>query len=339
MATQTLVCPECDAPVLHGRLSCNACGWLLASVAGAPREGRGRAEITGATMPVTLDGGHPPEPGDPSADEVEPVAAPGDLDDASEPAPPEVELPDDANDSPGSTRAPAWRGASPPRPEPSAGRPTWPPVLPGMDGGPALHPSHAIGPASTPPAGAWLPPDPDAVARTSTRVPGTRPVPRTTGVSTPPAAVPAADPDAASPVAGLRLDRPSDLAGWLVTAGSSVGVVAFVLPWSKAIPFTAGFGYTDRWGLATPSHLLIALATLVTLALAVAQTPVPAWVRTGILPLALGGLLLGVVWPYVVGGFGSDVGSLGVALAGTLLVLGGATAVHAGRHGASKPAV
>ena len=37
MATRTVVCPECGAEVPYGRLSCVACGTLLASVAGASR--------------------------------------------------------------------------------------------------------------------------------------------------------------------------------------------------------------------------------------------------------------------------------------------------------------
>lgn len=37
MAVTTVSCPDCGAPVPYGRLSCVACGALLASVAGAPR--------------------------------------------------------------------------------------------------------------------------------------------------------------------------------------------------------------------------------------------------------------------------------------------------------------
>ena len=43
MATRTVVCPECGAEVPYGRLSCVACGTLLASVAGGTRRAAGSA--------------------------------------------------------------------------------------------------------------------------------------------------------------------------------------------------------------------------------------------------------------------------------------------------------
>src|SRR3712207_3605612 len=107
MATRTVVCPECDEPVPYGRLSCANCGTLLASVAGAAQrpaplarttteDGRALASDDGPAGPEPDPEG--PEPGAPDpaslpADEVEPVGAPADVDDASEPLPPEVELP------------------------------------------------------------------------------------------------------------------------------------------------------------------------------------------------------------------------------------------------------
>lgn len=43
MATKTIVCPECQAPVVSGRFACAQCGALLASVALTPRS-NGRAD-------------------------------------------------------------------------------------------------------------------------------------------------------------------------------------------------------------------------------------------------------------------------------------------------------
>jgi len=42
MSPQSIVCTACDATVPYGRLSCPACGELLASVAGAARPARTR---------------------------------------------------------------------------------------------------------------------------------------------------------------------------------------------------------------------------------------------------------------------------------------------------------
>jgi hypothetical protein len=99
------------------------------------------------------------------------------------------------------------------------------------------------------------------------------------------------------------------------------------------VPFAAGIsGYTDRWGLALPSHLIVFAAVLGLLLLSVLPTRAPAWIRSGVLPLALGGLLLGVGWSYVVGDVGSDVGSLAVAAAAVILVLAGTLGVRPPRH-------
>ena len=65
----------------------------------------------------------------------------------------------------------------------------------------------------------------------------------------------------------------------------------------------------------------------------------PAWIRTGLLPLGLGGLLLGLVWPYVLGGFGSHIGSLAVGLGALLLLIGGGLGARATRREGQPPLV
>ncbi len=56
MATRTVVCPECGAEVPAGRLSCAACGTLLASVAGsARRSADGSASSADAPLGDALD--------------------------------------------------------------------------------------------------------------------------------------------------------------------------------------------------------------------------------------------------------------------------------------------
>jgi hypothetical protein len=198
---------------------------------------------------------------------------------------------------------------------------------------PAPHPRPALPPT---PAGSWLPPTASfGPAQPNGATAGNGHLAAAAG-SDPERP----NPDRASWLADLPFDAPDDLAGWLVTIGSALAVVGFLLPWSARMPFAAGeFGYTDRWGLAVPSHLLLLLATLLLLVSSVRPTPIPAWVRAGVAPLVLGGLLLGIVWPFVIGGFGSQIGSLAVAMAAMVLVVGGGLAIRAERHGRPRSGV
>ncbi len=126
----------------------------------------------------------------------------------------------------------------------------------------------------------------------------------------------AGDPDpAAARPAGARLmdvlpglapERMTEIAGWFVVVGSSMAVLGFLLPWSVMVVGARGSGsYLDDWGLASPTHILVMLGLLAVLALGVLQTPVPAWVRTGVLGLGVGGLLVGLTWPYLFGPLGA----------------------------------
>ncbi len=388
MAVRTVVCPECDAPVSYGRLSCPSCGALLASVAGGatrslhrvaaavpavepappvavadpaePAARRRRTRVTpGVAAPAQARDTQDRQPEtSPPPDEVEPVSAPGDLDDVSEPAPPEVELPDDREPErpswPGPTEATSTLPAHPapyPAPEPSPQTASPPPPMPFQTASPASTPtfgglqpawttsepvvaSAAVEVARTP-AGAWLPPS--AAFGPS--------VPNGAVAGNPIAAAAAAPasrlrPGDASLFADLPFDAPDDLPGWVVTIGSAIAVAGFFLPWAVVIPFfTTGLGYTDRWGFAIPSHVLVFLGALGLLVLTILPNRLPAWFRLGPLPLALGGLLLGVVWPFVIGGIGAQIGALSVAFGGLLLIAGGVLSVRPARHGRRAPPV
>lgn len=383
MAVRTVVCPECDAPVPYGRLSCPSCGALLASVAGgatrslhgvaaavpvadfappvaladpaepAVRVRRSRA-IPGAVAPAQAEDTRDPVPDTtPPPDEVEPVSAPGDLDDVSEPAPPEVELPGDREPErpswPGPTESTTTLPVHPaPRPAPPAeSAPASPPDPVAPIAGPAVGGSQPAWTTSEPvvasaavevartPAGAWLPPS--AAFGPS--------VPNGAVAGDPIAAAAAAPasrvkPGVASLFADLPFDAPDDLPGWVVTIGSAIAVAGFFLPWAAVIPFfTTGLGYTDRWGFAISSHVLVFLGVLGLLVLTILPNRLPAWFRLGPLPLALGGLLLGVVWPFVIGGIGAQIGALSVAFGGLLLIAGGVLAVRPARHGRRAPPV
>ena len=87
MTATSVVCPECGSPVAPGRLSCQACGTLLASVVGSER----RPSWAGASSDAAdIDEDRPlasarssdplPEP-DPASEAAAPTAV------AAEPAP------------------------------------------------------------------------------------------------------------------------------------------------------------------------------------------------------------------------------------------------------------
>jgi hypothetical protein len=132
----------------------------------------------------------------------------------------------------------------------------------------------------------------------------------------------------------LDAARVGDLAGWLVAAGSAMAALGYVLPWSVAVIGARGYGgYLDGWGLASPTHVVALAIVLLTLALGVVKTTVPAWLRTGVLGLALGGLLIGLTWPYAIGPLGADIGAMLATLGGLALVIGGGLSIWSQRHG------
>jgi hypothetical protein len=131
-----------------------------------------------------------------------------------------------------------------------------------------------------------------------------------------------------------------EIAGWFVVVGSTMALLGFLLPWSRVVigSRTVG-GYFDGWGLASPTHLLVFVALLAVLALAVRRAPVPAWISSGIFGLVMGGLLIGLAWPYLIGPLGADVGLTMTTLGGVALLIGGVVALWATRHVTAEPLV
>jgi hypothetical protein len=170
------------------------------------------------------------------------------------------------------------------------------------------------------------------------------------GAYMPPSAVFAPEPAPAEPpkprpgdaplLADLPFDAPDDLPGWLVASGAAIGTVGFFLPWAHRLIAASGEGYFNAWGLGALMHLPVFVAALVTLGLAVRPNRVPGWLRAGVLPLVLGGLLLGLAWPYVfVGPLRGQFGSVLEAFAGLVLVVGGILALRTARHSGGPPRV
>ena len=116
---------------------------------------------------------------------------------------------------------------------------------------------------------------------------------------------------------------PAELAEWLSIGGSVLVIVSFVLPWATdGVIGSRGSGYTSDWGLANPGHLVLILATLTILVLHIVPNRVPRWVRSGVLPLLVGGVLLGLAFAYYARPFGGGTG-VAVELAGALVLVGG----------------
>jgi hypothetical protein len=75
------------------------------------------------------------------------------------------------------------------------------------------------------------------------------------------------------------------------------------------------------------------------LGLSVVPNRLPAWVRAGVVPIGLGGLLVGLVWPAMLAGSGMQLGAVVVTIAALTLVFGGVIGVHRTRHEGLAPRV
>jgi hypothetical protein len=314
MTTKTIECVECGASVPYGRLSCPSCGSLLASVSGSRKPA--------AQIIETIEPAAAVEPGPDDdlalslavdADAVEPSAAvtieplfavEPDADDA-DPATAPVDEPVAAVlVARPYTRSSADDGPGILASLPSAYRPSTLSISAAAAGGPS-----------------W-----SAVA-------GSAPI-GTYAASGDAGAVDASSKET------VDVARFAEISGWFVVVGASMSILGFLLPWSVTVIGSRSYGgYFGSWGLASPTHVLVLLGLLAVLALGVLHSPVPDWIRTGVLGLAVGGVLIGLVWPYVVGPLGADVGVLVTALGGISLVIGGAVGTWATRHVEPEPPV
>lgn len=122
-------------------------------------------------------------------------------------------------------------------------------------------------------------------------------------------------------------------AGWLMIIGSAVAILGFLLPWSRSVIGAEGTGtYFDTWGIASPSHVLVVLALAAALGLAIVANPIPTWIRTCAVGLALGGLLVGLAWPYLFGPLGAGPGVMAILIGGAMLSVAGIVDLVEGRH-------
>jgi hypothetical protein len=81
-----------------------------------------------------------------------------------------------------------------------------------------------------------------------------------------------------------------------------------------------------------PGHLIVFLLACGSLALAALPNSIGPWLRTGVIGLTLGALVLGLVWRYAFGGAGGGFGVPLTAVAGAVLLIGGLVSALVHRH-------
>jgi hypothetical protein len=96
---------------------------------------------------------------------------------------------------------------------------------------------------------------------------------------------------------------------------------------------SSGGSYMETWGIANPTHALVLIVALVGFVLSVLPNRVPAWLRTTLLGLLLGGVLIGLAWPYLfAAGFGYKVGVILEIVSALVLIVGGVLSILPSRH-------
>lgn len=116
-----------------------------------------------------------------------------------------------------------------------------------------------------------------------------------------------------------EIELTTDGARRAVAIGAGIAAFGMLLPWVNGLPAAGPFaGYLDRWGLAGPGMWLV-LAALVALAAVALWAGRPATWPVALPAVALATFLGGLVWPYLLGGFGRSFG-IWVVLAGAIVL-------------------
>jgi hypothetical protein len=337
MTAQSIVCGSCSAEVPYGRLSCQSCGELLASVAGSRRVPASAApskvpdvlyDAASAPTAAVVDGPLSVESARRDVEAELPWAIStthgAGLVDGANGA--DVDADDllDSDDTSSITAGPAWAVGG----TGLAGSPT-PSYMPR----PATGVGVAPGPSFAGP-GAYVPPLPMTVVPAGPPAPARAWAGHGPEPSFPPDVAPNSPSgvDASGAPAADRQARFAEFVGWLSVAGAAFAAVGFLLPWGLVVIGSAGVDYFDRWGLSGPGHVIIAVAMLGVLALALIKNDIPVWIRTGLIGLGLGAYLLGLVWPYIFALPGTGPGALIAAIGAVALSVAGLLALITERH-------
>ena len=353
MPARSVPCPNCGRRVASGRAECAACGAAMPTTAPPPTAIPDALDTSAAPAPAPAPAFAPAGPATPTALAPGADAVPGDPQPSSTSVDPGLAA---LVAAPASVNRDATAGleSSPDvDPEPAPGRRPGAYLPPSnwsaaRSGGPTLAVAASAARPFGPAPASWSdrrPPDADGTPSAASLSLGgsyvsapMRPAfddasagatDRSVATTSRATAEAAAVPGRASVFADLPFDAPDDLPGWLVTIGSIGAALSFLFPWAPEVLGSPALGtsYFAQWGLASPMHLPPLLFIVAIGALAVLPNGVPTWLRTGILPILAGGLLLGLTWPYLVGGFGGLLGTTVAAAAAILMVMGGAVEV------------
>ena len=374
MPRKPIACPSCGALVSNGRLSCPACGTLVATVSSGPKP------ATSSIPPVLADPAPPPaatHDATPVAPPPARAAKPA-LRRSAPPAAKIAPRPPEP--APGPAARIPWYAAQAPKPEPAATPTIEPTASTPMSprSGSVLRQVEARravawtndpteeydapAPAEAPPAspGAYLAPSAAfsapllkpragglAEVHTATRAsaPGysTSATGAVSAVAFAPAfggAVSEAPAAAATAKRSVTMQAPTELPGWLAIAGSAIGAVSFLMPWSRdGVIGATGSTYFDRWGLANVGYLPLVVAALLLLAVNGVPNPIPTWIRAGLAPLTIGAILFGLDWAYQTRPYSDGLGVTLLLVGALVLMVGGLIGVRSGRHPAVPPAV
>ena len=324
MPARTIVCPDCGKAVPRGRLSCPACGALLAAVAGG--ETRPAANLV-EDAPEAASVLVPEDPAASDASRGAPVDDPSVMSPARIQSQPLPEASPDAGAA--APAASSDRGPATPMAPSSIRQTELEGSLP-MDtpAAPEAPPEWGYVPPGTPPPSADTLPGPAPSASTA---------------PAPPPAAP--DPVSVEATAGATstLDRvqAARMLGYATAAGAALIVFGMLMPLARVVVgANGGDGLFDTWGLAGPGHILIFLWALAVLGVSILPTRIPVSIRSGLAGLLLGAFSLGLVWPYIVySPMGAGIGAYVVAIGAIVLTVAGIASAWFDRHAADKRSV
>ena len=130
-----------------------------------------------------------------------------------------------------------------------------------------------------------------------------------------------------------------EIAGWFIVVGATMSLLGFLLPWSRVV-----IGARTEVATSTAGGWPVRPTSSSSSACYGPRPGHPSAGRPGLDLVGdpgsrLGGLLLGLAWPYLVGPLGADVGLTMITLGGVALLIGGVLALWATRHVEAEPLV
>lgn len=118
-----------------------------------------------------------------------------------------------------------------------------------------------------------------------------------------------------------------------IAIGASIAGLGLLLPWAEIVIGSSSIGgFLDQWGLAGPGHPLILLLLVAVGALAVARERFPDVFGAGTAAIVLGSVLLGLVFPYVMGPYHETIGVYVTGAGAVVMIVGGLLARVTPRH-------